>query len=52
VGVVLGPPSASFLDASLEYVTVAAFDQAGAYGQIEGQSAGIVELVGAIAQIA
>ena len=52
VSVGFSPPSANFLDAGLEDVAVAAFDHTGADGQVEGRGAGIVELVGAIPQVA
>ena len=47
-----GPPGTGLFEARLEDVAVTAFDQTGADGQVVGEGRGIVELVGAIAQIA
>ena len=49
VSVNFGPPGAGLFEASLEDVSVAAFDQAGADRQVVG--VGVVELVGAIAEV-
>ncbi len=51
VSVNFGPPGAGLFEASLEDVSVAAFDQAGADGQVVRQGVGVVELVGAIAEV-
>ena len=46
------PPGGGLLEAGLADVAVATFDQAGAAGQVEREGAGVIELVGAVFQIA
>ena len=46
---VIGEPSSSgAFEAGLKDVTMTGFDQAGAYGQIQTQSAGVIELIAAV----
>ena len=52
MSVFFGPPRPRLLEAGLEDMAVAAFDQAGADRQVVGQGVGIVELVGAVLEVA
>ena len=48
VSVIGEPRSSGAFEAGLKDVTMTGFDQAGAYGQIQTQSAGVIELIAAV----
>ncbi len=52
VGVGLGPPGAGFFEPGLQDVFMATFDQAGTDGQVVRERVGVIELFGAILQVA